>query len=255
MRITFLGTGTSQGIPIIGCPCAVCSSPDPRDNRLRVSIWIEIAGKSLVVDVGPDFRQQMLRAGVRRLDALLITHAHRDHIAGLDDIRPFNFQEYKHLPVYADERVQAELRQSYRYIFEASYPGVPMVELRPIERDTPFSFEDIDIIPIQYWHGELPIFGFRIGKFAYLTDFKRIDGDQLEKLRGVEVLAISGLHYEPHHSHSTIPETVAFIQQLQPQPLQAWIIHMSHSAGKHADIEATLPPTIRLAYDGLVLDI
>lgn len=251
--VTFLGTGTSQGIPIIGCQCAVCQSDDLRDKRLRVSVWLQINDQSIVIDVGPDFRQQMLRANVRSLDALLLTHEHSDHISGLDDIRPFNFQHNVHLPVYADLRVQENLKQRFDYIFRAAYPGVPMVELRTISKDQNFDVNGVSVTPIEYWHGNLPILGFRVGGFAYLTDFKSIEPDQMSKLQGLDILVISALHHFEHHSHSTIQESIEWVNRIQPR--RAFFTHLSHYAGKHGEIEASLPPNIRVAYDGLRLEL
>ena len=253
MKVTFLGTGTSQGIPVIGCECDACLSTDFRDNRLRVSIQIEIAGKTIVIDVGPDFRQQMLRAKTKQIDAILITHEHSDHVAGLDDIRPFNFMYEMDMPIYTTKRVAKELKQRYAYIFEATYPGVPKVQQHLITKDSTFTAAGINITPIEIFHGKLPILGFRIGTFAYLTDFKSIQPSEIRKLEGIETLVISALQHQPHHSHSTLEESVNFIQQLQIP--NAYLTHLSHKMGTHANTEQLLPPHVRIAYDGLVIEI
>lgn len=252
MKVTFLGTGTSQGIPVIGCDCDACLSKDPRDNRLRVSIQIEIAGKTIVVDVGPDFRQQMLRAKTQQIDAILITHEHSDHVAGLDDIRPFNFRYEMDMPIYTTASVQQELINKYRYIFEASYPGVPQVQPYIISKEAPFEAAGIPIIPIEIFHGKLPILGFRIGNFAYLTDFKSIEEAELSKLSGLKTLVISALQHEFHHSHSTLNESIDFVQKLGVD--QAYFTHLSHKMGTHQATELLLPANIEIAYDGLVIE-
>lgn len=253
MKITFLGTGTSQGIPVIGCKCEACLSEDPRDNRLRVSIQIEIDGKIIVIDVGPDFRQQMLRAKTKQIDAILITHEHSDHVAGLDDIRPFNFMYEMDMPIYSTQRVSKELIQRYGYIFEASYPGVPKVEQHLISKEKTFFAAGIPIVPVEIFHGKLPILGFRIGNFAYLTDFKTIDPEEAKKLKGVETLVISALQQHPHHSHSTLTESVDFVQKLGIST--AYFTHLSHKMGTHAATEQLLPSNIQIAYDGLVIEV
>lgn len=253
MKITFLGTGTSQGIPVIGCHCAACASSDPKDNRLRTSIQIDHLGKTFVVDVGPDFRQQMLRVGTTKIDAIFITHEHSDHVAGLDDIRPFNFMHNMDMPIYAMSNVNVLLELKYAYIFEASYPGVPQVKLHSISKEQNFEAAGIIITPIEIFHGKLPILGFRIGDFAYLTDFKTIEDSELHKLQGVKTLVISALQHEVHHSHSSLQESIDFVSQLAVP--KAYFTHLSHRMGTHEETEALLPPHIRIGYDGLVIEI
>ena len=254
MQITFLGTGTSQGVPVIGCDCAVCRSLDFRDKRLRVSVHLEVDGKSLVIDTGPDFRQQMLRERIRRLDAVLFTHEHKDHTAGLDDIRPFNFRQGK-MPVFAHKRVLGNLRQRFDYIFAEvdRYPGAPSIHAIEIEKDKPFPVGDKMAIPIEVWHAKLQVFGFRIGDFAYLTDVKVIFEAEIEKLKGVKVLVVNALREEPHDSHFNLQEALDFINLVQPE--RAYLTHISHMMGFHAEVERKLPPNVFLAYDNLEITI
>ena len=251
MKITFLGTGTSQGIPVIGCNCSTCQSKDPKDKRLRCSIWIQVEGQSIVIDVGPDFRQQMLAAAVDRIDAIFITHEHRDHIAGLDDIRPFNFKYNMDMPVYATKKVQQELKKGFAYIFEASYPGVPMVVLHELVKDQSIDLKGLKIQPIEYFHAELPVMGFRIGNFAYLTDFKTIKADQLDYLEGLDVLVISALQHSAHHSHLSLREALRMIEKIGPK--KAYLTHISHNMGPWELNKTLLPPNVSFAYDGLEL--
>jgi len=255
MKLTFLGTGTSQGIPVVGCHCAACSSTDSKDKRLRVAVKIEVANRTLIIDIGPDFRQQMLRTQTERVDGILITHEHMDHIAGLDDIRPFNFKHDMDMPVYAKQSVLDFLRQRHPYIFEATYPGVPRVNLHPIDKDTPMVVAGVPVQPIEIYHGTLPILGFRIGGLAYLTDFKTIEDSELHKLENLEVLVVSALHHQAHHSHSTLEESVAFAREIGAQ--RTFLTHMSHRMGTHAATEKQLPNDIdiSLAYDGLEVEL
>ncbi|HTF03710.1 MAG TPA: MBL fold metallo-hydrolase [Bacteroidia bacterium] len=254
MRITFLGTGTSQGVPIIGCDCAVCTSADPRDNRLRSSVMIEQEGKTIVIDTGPDFRQQMLRAKVKNMDAVVFTHEHKDHLSGLDEVRAFNFiNKGKPVPVYATEQVQRAIRREFAYIFETpAYPGIPKIDIHTISTE-PFSAEGVHFIPIQVYHHLLPVLGFRVGGFVYITDANRIDAEERKKIRGADVLVLNALRREPHISHFTLEEAIALVADLEPKV--AYFTHISHQLGKHADVNEELPPHIRLAYDGLTIDL
>lgn len=251
MKITFLGTGTSQGIPVIACDCGVCTSVDERDNRLRVSVLIEEAGKVLVIDTGPDFRYQMLRAKVTHLDGILVTHEHKDHIAGLDDVRAFNFRQQANMQVYATRRVQDALRREFHYAFdEFKYPGVPLIELREITGE-PFEAEGIRVTPIEVMHHRLPVMGFRIGDFTYITDAKTVSAAEREKIRGSKVLVINALMRDHHISHFTFEEAVAFAREMAVP--QTYFTHISHRLGRHADVQEELPYGIGLAYDGLVI--
>jgi phosphoribosyl 1,2-cyclic phosphate phosphodiesterase len=256
MKITFLGTGTSQGVPVIGCQCPVCQSTNPLDKRLRVSSWIEIGDKSLIIDMTPDFRYQMLRAKVPRIDAVLITHEHRDHIGGLDDIRPYNFKQEQSINIYAQQRVCDEIVQAYQYIFKKSdYPGVPQLNLVPVAENLPFSLFDnqITIQPIPVMHGQLPILGYRIGDFAYLTDVKTIPESSFELLKGLKVLVTSALHQIEHHSHATLDEAIAIAQRINAK--QTYFIHMSHYMGLHSEVSRQLPANIQFAYDMLSIGL
>lgn len=255
MKVTFLGTGTSSGVPMIGCTCEVCRSLDHRDHRLRVSVHVAVAGRSFVIDSGPDFRQQMLRARITELDALLFTHEHKDHTAGLDDIRAFNFRQQTDMPVFGEPRVLHQLQQEFSYIFaEHKYPGVPRVRLHPIERDDePFDVLGVAVQPLRALHHKLPVLGFRIGGFCYLTDANHIGSETLDQLRGAEVIVLNALRREQHISHFTLDQAVEVLQEVQPK--RAFLTHISHQLGRHQAVEAELPDWIRLAYDGLQLTI
>jgi phosphoribosyl 1,2-cyclic phosphate phosphodiesterase len=245
VTITFLGTGTSSGVPMIGCDCPVCRSLDPRDQRLRVS----------VVDTGPDFRQQILRARISHLDAVLFTHEHKDHTAGLDDIRAFNFRQQQEMPVYAEPRVIRQLKQEFAYIFaEQKYPGVPQVSLHPIDVDKEaFEVLGVAVQPLRALHYRLPVLGFRIGGFAYLTDANFIAPETMELLRGADTIVLNALRREPHISHFTLAQAVEILEDLQPR--RAYLTHISHQLGRHREVEAELPSWIRLAYDGLKIEV
>jgi phosphoribosyl 1,2-cyclic phosphate phosphodiesterase len=253
VKVTFLGTGTSQGVPVIGCECEVCRSLDYRDKRLRVSVLVEVEGKSLIIDAGPDFRQQMLRERVKRLDAVLFTHEHKDHTAGLDDIRAFNFLQHIDMPLYADQRVLNQLQQEFSYIFtNATYPGVPKVELHPIQ-NTPFEVDGVTITPIQVMHHRLPVNGFRIGDFTYITDANFISDAEKEKIMGSKVVVVNALRKEPHISHFSLSEALSLLEELQPA--QGYLTHISHLLGQHRLVEKELPADVRLAYDGLSITL
>ena len=253
MKITFLGTGTSQGVPVIACRCAACLSENENDQRLRSSILVELDEQVLVVDTGPDFRQQMLRAGVEKLDGVLFTHEHRDHIAGLDDIRAFNFIQKSPLDIFAEERVLRALKSGFPYIFaEKKYPGVPQVFMHPISSDA-FRVGEVEIIPIRMMHYRLPVIGFRIGDFAYLTDANYISETEKEKLFGVKYLVVNALRREVHISHFTLSQAITLIAELSPR--MGYLTHISHQMGPSREWEQELPPQIQPAYDGLVLEV
>jgi len=253
LKVTFLGTGTSQGVPIIGCKCSVCTSTDEKDKRLRSSILVEEGHTCVVIDTGPDFRQQMLRADVNKLDAVLFTHEHRDHIAGLDDIRAYNYIQHQPMDVYAEERVIRALNYEYPYIFaENKYPGVPQVNISTITT-IPFQINEIHILPIRVMHQNLPVLGFRIGQFAYITDANYISEEELEKLEGVKHLVINALRRKTHVSHFTLDQALQIIRHLSPK--RAYLTHISHQLGLHSDVQKELPAGVMLAYDNLVIDI
>jgi len=251
--VTFLGTGTSQGVPVIACGCEVCTSADPRDKRLRSSILIEADDKTVVIDSGPDFRYQMLRAHVQRLDAVVYTHEHKDHVAGMDDIRAFNFKQQEPMNIYADARVQAALMREFPYVFaEFKYPGIPQINIHPIGLD-PFDIGSIHFIPIEVLHYKLPVLGFRINDFTYITDAKTVSDEEKEKIKGSKILVINALQKQNHISHFTLDEAIGFAQEIGAET--TYFTHISHRLGKHADIEAELPAGIKLAYDGLQMEI
>ncbi|MBL0234981.1 MAG: MBL fold metallo-hydrolase [Chitinophagaceae bacterium] len=249
ITITFLGTGTSSGVPMIGCDCAVCRSEDPKDDRLRSSILVQSASTSLVVDTGPDFRTQMLREKIRKLDAVIFTHPHKDHLAGLDDIRAYNFFNKRPIDIYADSLTEEAVRRDFHYAFsDTKYPGIPELEMHTITLE-PFMVGDIPVTPILVWHLKMPVMGFRFGKFTYITDANRIDPEQLDKIRGSEVMVLNALRREKHISHFNLEEAIATVHDLDVPA--AYFTHLSHQMGKHEEVENELPEGIHLAYDGL----
>jgi phosphoribosyl 1,2-cyclic phosphate phosphodiesterase len=253
LTITFLGTGTSQGVPVIACSCEVCSSLDDRDKRLRSSVLVEVGGKVLVIDTGPDFRQQLLRDDVQQLDAILFTHEHKDHIAGLDDVRAFNYKFQKPMEVYCTEQVAFALKREFHYVFsEEKYPGIPSINLNVIDNKS-FEIEDIQVLPVEVLHYKLPVFGFRIADFVYITDAKTISTVERDKVRGCKVLVINALHKSKHISHFNLEEALEFIADVKPE--RAYLTHISHLFGKHAQIELELPDHVFVAYDGLKLTL
>ncbi len=254
LKITFLGTGTSQGIPVIGSSDPVCLSEDPRDKRLRVSVLVQVEDRNIVIDCGPDFRQQMLRNPVHRLDAILFTHEHADHTAGIDDIRPFFFRQGD-IPVYAHPRVVTSLKRRFDYIFadEDRYPGAPAVKVHEVERGRAFSVGGLWVTPVEGWHNRLQVFGYRIGDFAYLTDIKTIEPEEVERLKGLKVLTVNALRKDPHHSHFNLEEALGFIDDVRPE--RAFLTHISHTMGFHREVEQELPAHVHLAYDNLTLTL
>jgi phosphoribosyl 1,2-cyclic phosphate phosphodiesterase len=251
LKITFLGTGTSSGVPMIGCSCTVCTSDNKKDKRLRSSILVESEQTAFVVDTTPDFRYQMLRAGVNKLDAILFTHPHKDHIAGLDDVRAFNYFQQKPMELYANSLTEEAIKREFAYAFsDKKYPGIPNLNLNTID-ENPFMIGDIPVIPILVWHLRMPVLGFRFGRFTYITDANKIDEEEKEKIKGSEAMVLNALRKEPHISHFTLDEAVALVQELAVP--QAYFTHISHQLGRHEEINAELPAGIELAYDGCII--
>lgn len=245
MKITFLGTGTSSGVPYLGCSCEVCQSLNPKDKRFRASVLLEIEGKSILIDCGPDFRQQALRAGVKKIDAVLLTHQHVDHIMGLDDLRVFG-----EVDIYADKNTCEAIYRVFSYCFNNNYHGIPQFSLHEIS-NAPFLVDGIEFIPIEVLHYKLPIHCYRIGDFAYITDFKTIDDSEKLKLKGVKTLVVNALRFKDHFSHATVDEALSLINEITPD--QAYLTHVSHEIGFHDEVNKKLPSNVRLAYDGLEL--
>ncbi len=251
LTVTFLGTGTSQGVPFIGCDCAVCTSPDPRDRRLRCSVWIRTPETSIVIDTGPDFRYQMLREDVRRLDAVLFTHSHKDHMAGLDDIRAYNYHQKRPMDIWANSETDAALRREFAYVFDnSSYPGVPQLRMNRIP-ETPFRIGDLLIQPIRVMHYKMEVLGFRIGAFTYITDANYIAPEELDKIRGTKALVLNALRHESHISHYNLTEAIEVARDIGAD--QTYFTHVSHQLGLHLELNAHLPSGTQLAYDGLSL--
>lgn len=249
MKVTLLGTGTSQGVPVIGCGCEVCRSLDYRDKRLRSSVYVEANGVSFVIDTGPDFRQQMLREGIQRLDAVVFTHSHKDHTAGLDDVRAYNFKQNMDMPVYGMQQVLDQLKIEFAYAFtEKKYPGIPQLKLHSLN-ETEFEIHGVKITPLPVLHLKLPVLGFRIGSFAYITDANEIPDKTYQKLKGVDVLVLNALQHEKHISHFNLDEAIQVAQKVRAG--KTYFTHISHKLGLHKSVEKELPPTIFLGYDGL----
>lgn len=253
MKLTILGSGTSQGIPVIACDCEVCRSADKKDKRLRCSAMLEIEGKNIVIDAGPDFRYQMLRAGVKDIRAILLTHAHKDHIGGLDDVRAFNWIKQNAVDIYSDSRTREAVCKDYAYAFaEHKYPGVPQMNLHTLSGET-FKIDQIEVIPIPVMHYKLLVLGFRIRNFAYITDANFIPESSMRKLEGVEYLVINALRKEPHLSHFTLKQALEVIRQLNVK--QAWLTHIGHQMGLAEKVSGELPANVSLAYDMMEVDL
>lgn len=253
ITITFLGTGTSGGVPMIACNCVVCNSSDSKDNRLRSSILIESDTTTLVIDTTPDFRTQILRAKVKKLDAVVFTHPHKDHIAGFDDIKAFNYFHQQPMATYGNQLTIDAMKKEFSYIFsDQKYPGIPEVTLHHIE-ETPFMVGDLPIIPIRVWHLRMPVLGFRIGDFTYITDANRIDPEELEKIKGSKILVLNALRKEKHLSHFTLQEAIDTASSLQIP--QVYFTHVSHQMGLHDTVNKTLPSNMQLAYDNQVIKV
>lgn len=253
MKITFLGTGTSQGVPVIACTCAVCLSEDVRNRRLRSSVMIEENGCLIVIDSGPDFRQQMLRAKVNRLDGLVFTHQHKDHIAGMDDIRAFNYAHGKKIDVYASESVEKAIRREFPYVFaDTKYPGVPEINMHIIANEE-FEVQGIKILPVEVMHYHLKVFGFRIGDFTYITDANYISEKEKKKIYGSKIIVLNALRKQPHISHYTLSEAVDMLKEMNPE--RGFLTHISHQLGLHEQVQKELPANIYCAYDELTLEI
>lgn len=250
-KLTFLGSGTSQGVPVIACECPTCQSSDTKDQRLRSSVLLTLPDLQITIDAGPDFRQQMLRANVKQLDAILLTHEHKDHIAGLDDVRAFNYRQQADFPIYCTPKVEQALRREFYYAFEADpYPGVPRFQIIHLEKNS-FQIGALEIQAIEVWHQRMQVFGFRIGKLAYITDAKTIHPEEKDKLKDLDILIINALHEYAHPSHFNLEEALTLIEELKPK--QSYLTHISHLFGTHATVNQKLPQGVALAYDGLEL--
>ena len=253
MIITFLGTGTSQGVPVIACSCHVCRSIDFKDKRLRSAIHVQTNSTSIIVDIGPDFRQQVLRENIQTLDAVLLTHEHKDHTAGLDEVRSYNFKQQKDMPLYGRKPVLEQIKTEFQYIFNGTqYPGLPRINLCPITNE-PFVINELTIEPVEVMHYKLPVLGFKFGSFAYITDAKTISDREKAKLTNLEVLVLNALQHKKHISHLTLEEALSLIAELKPK--KAYLTHISHNLGLARDVEPTLPENVHLAYDGLKINL
>ncbi len=250
MRLTFLGTGTSQGVPVIACGCAVCQSQDKRDRHLRTSALVETdEGKNILIDIGPDFREQMLREKVSHLDSILITHAHRDHVGGLDDIRSFNYVQHCKMEIFCNHEARTAIERDYHYIFAYhEFPGLPEANLHEVSGDEPFEAAGVEVMPVKAMHKDLPILGYRIGKLGYITDANHIEPRELDKLRGVDVLVINALRKAKHFSHFCLEEALEVIKEVGPN--RAYITHVSHEMGLYAEVNGELPEGVQIACDG-----
>ena len=255
ITVTITGSGTSQGVPVIGCNCEVCCSPNKKDKRLRTSIHLNYKGKSIVIDTGPDFRQQMINQQISHLDAVLFTHEHKDHVAGLDDVRPFNFIQKKAIDIYCCDRVFTALKREFHYIFDPQfqYPGIPNIKRHRISKENSFKIDDITIEPIEVMHYKLPVLGFKIDKFAYITDAKTIKEKEKSKIKNLDLLIINALRIKKHISHLNLEEAILLINELKPK--KAILTHISHLMGKHEDVEKLLPKNVKIAYDGLKINV
>ena len=252
MRLTFLGTGTSTGVPTLACRCPVCTSSDPRDKRTRPSVLLEFDGRAVVIDTAPDFRQQALREGMERLDAVLFTHTHADHVLGLDDVRVFYFRQRQPIPIYASSRSMDDIRRIFSYIFDQTYPYGGIAKLDPHMIDGPFDLWGERLTPLPVFHGNLPVLGFRFGKTAYVTDFSVIPDSTIPLIEGLDVLVLDALRHKPHPTHSSLEQSLDWVERLKPR--RAFFTHIAHELG-HESTNAALPPHVRLAYDGLKLDL
>ena len=254
IKVRFLGTGTSQGVPVIACDCEVCRSKDIFDNRLRSSVLVKSKKTSVVIDTGPDFRQQILRANISKIDAVVFTHEHKDHVAGLDDIRAFNFKLKKSIDVYASKRVQEALIREFPYIFvKHKYPGVPSINLKTIHKSSSFKIGDLVFQPIEVLHYKLPVLGFRVNSFVYITDANFIKDEEMVKIKGCKILVLNALRKEKHISHFTLKEAISLSKRISPN--KTFLTHISHLMGTHTSVSKELPPNIELAYDNLELEI
>ena len=253
LQVTFLGTGTSQGVPVIACQCEVCQSSDIRDTRTRTSVLLHYNGKNIVIDTGPDFRQQMLREKVMHLDAILFTHEHKDHISGMDDIRAFNYVSKQDMPVYVTPQVEVGLRREFHYVFaDLKYPGIPKVVIHQFDKQ-PFELFAKTVVPIEVMHYKLPVMAFRIDDFTYITDANYISPEEKEKIKGSKILVVNALRQEPHVSHFTLEEALELIAEIKPQ--KAYLTHISHLMGSHEAVSKLLPEHVEIAYDGLKIDL